>query len=167
MNKPLLQPEERTSRQSAGGLQAELHLPVLQQANVLTGLASESKEAAILRAGKMLEASGYVDAGYAEAMMERERTATTYMGEGVAIPHGTAEAKTKVLHSGIVVLQYPGGVDFGDGEKARLIIGIAGKGDDHLTILARLSETLDNPETLERLCTAPDPLIIYDELTIE
>ncbi len=141
-------------------------LPLLAPANILTCLPSESREEAILRAGRMLEAAGYVDAGYAEAMLERERTATTYMGEGVAIPHGTAEAKTKVKNSGIVVLQYPDGVEFADGEKARLIIGIAGKGDDHLDILARLSETLDNPETLERLCTTSDPLIINDELTI-
>lgn len=154
---------------SASGREAAAEpepLPMLASANILTGLTSESKEAAILRAGRMLEAAGYVDEGYAQAMLERERTATTYMGEGVAIPHGTAEAKTKVKHSGIVVLQYPEGVEFDGGEKARLVIGIAGKGDDHLSILARLSETLENPETLERLCTVSDPFIINDELTI-
>lgn len=148
---------------------AEAELPpqsVLQVENVLTGLPSEDKEAAILRAGRLLEAAGYADAGYAGAMLERERTATTYMGMGVAIPHGTADAKSRVRRSGIVVLQYPDGVDFG-GEKARLLVGIAAAGDEHLSILARVSETLDNPETLERLCTAGDPAIIFNELKID
>ena len=140
-----------------------LPLPLLAETNILTGLASEDKEAAILRAGRMLEACGYVEEGYAAAMLEREKTATTYMGMGVAIPHGTAEAKAKVLHSGIVVLQYPEGVDFG-GEKARLVIGIAGAGDEHLDILARISCALENEETLNKLCETPNSRIIYEVL---
>ena len=141
----------------------DLPLPLLSEANILTGLSSEDKEAAILRAGKMLEAAGYVEEGYAAAMLERERVATTYMGMGVAIPHGTAEAKTKVRHSGIVVLQYPEGVVFGD-EKARLVIGIAGVGDEHLDILARLSIVLEDPDTLNKLCETPNSRIIYETL---
>ena len=138
-------------------------LPLLAEGNILTGLAGESKEEAVLRAGHMLEAAGYVDVGYAEAMLERESVATTYMGSGVAIPHGTAEAKTKVRKSGIVVLQYPEGVDFGD-EKARLVIGIAGVGDDHLEILAKLATALEDPDTLNILFTSPNSRKLYDAL---
>ena len=129
---------------------------VLRLRNILTGLPSESKEDAILRAGHMLEASGYVESGYAESMLEREKVASTYMGMGLAIPHGTSETKALVRESGIVVLQYPDGVDFGE-EKARLVIGIAGAGDAHLDILAKISSALDDEEVLERLSVTSDP----------
>ena len=129
---------------------------VLRIRNILTGLPSESKEDAILRAGHMLEASGYVESGYAESMLEREKVASTYMGMGLAIPHGTSETKALVRESGIVVLQYPDGVDFGE-EKARLVIGIAGAGDAHLDILAKISSALDDEEVLERLSVTSDP----------
>ncbi len=150
----LCQPEEP---------KATKDLPLLAEANILTGLPSEDKEAAILRAGRLLEAAGYVVEGYAAAMLERERVATTYMGMGLAIPHGTAEAKAKVRRSGIVVLQYPEGVDFGD-EKARLIIGIAGVGDEHLDILAKVSCALEDTGTLNKLCETPNSRIIYETL---
>ena len=129
---------------------------ILRLKNILTGLPSESKDDAILRAGHMLEASGYVDPGYAESMLERERIASTYMGMGLAIPHGTSETKALVRESGIVVLQYPDGVDFGE-EKVRLVIGIAGVGDAHLDILAKIGAALDDEEVLERLSVTSDP----------
>lgn len=132
-----------------------LSLPLLDSRGVVLGLAAESREDAILRAGRLLASLGYVDGSYAPAMLERERTATTYMGMGLAIPHGTSEAKAAVKHSGIVVLQYPEGVDF-DGEKAHLVIGIAGVGDEHLDILARIGSSLDDEELLSRLFTTGD-----------
>ena len=136
---------------------------VLQIKNILTGLPSESKEEAILRAGHLLEAAGYVDPGYAESMLEREKIVTTYIGMGLAIPHGTSETKALVRNSGIVVLQYPDGVDFGE-EKARLVIGIAGVGDAHLDILAKISSSLDDEEVLERLSVTSDPEDIFKVL---
>ena len=83
-------------------------------------------------------------------MVEREKLVTTYMGMGVAIPHGTSNAKETVKKSGIVVMQYPDGVDFGD-EKANLVIGIAGVGDEHLEILANIAGSLEDEELLENL----------------
>ena len=136
---------------------------ILSIGNILTGLPSESKEDAIRRAGRMLAAAGYVNEAYCDAMLERERLTTTYMGMGLAIPHGTSEAKKEVLHSGIAVLQYPEGVDFGD-EKARLIVAIAAKGDSHMEILASVASALEDPETLERLCTTTDSREIFDVL---
>ena len=137
---------------------------VLQIKNILTGLPSESKEEAILRAGHLLEAAGYVDPGYAASMLEREKIVTTYIGMGLAIPHGTSETKALVRNSGIVVLQYPDGVDFGE-EKARLVIGIAGVGDAHLDILAKISSSLDDEEVLERLSVTDNPEEIFNQLT--
>lgn len=126
---------------------------VLTEDNIQIGLPTESKSEAILRAGRLLESRGYVHTGYAEAMLEREEAASTYMGMGIAIPHGTDEAKKDIIHSGVVVLQYPDGVDF-DGEKAYIITGIAGKGDDHIEILASLGESFEDEDKLHTLMTA-------------
>lgn len=136
---------------------------LLRLENIRTGLAPESKEEAIRRAGNILHESGYVDAEYIEAMIARENLTTTYMGMGLAIPHGTSEAKAAVKKSGIAVLQYPEGVDF-DGEKAHLIIGIAGVGDAHLEILAKVSEALEDEEVLERLSQNATAEEIYQTL---
>lgn len=136
---------------------------VLAKDNILTGLKTESKDDAILRAGHLLEQKGYVLKGYAEAMLKRENESTTYMGMGIAIPHGTDEAKKDIIRSGIVILQYPEGVDFGD-EKAYLIAGIAGKGDKHIEILASLGETFEDEDKLKTLMSAEDPNIIYNIL---
>lgn len=136
---------------------------LLRLENIRTGLAPESKEEAIRRAGNILHESGYVDAEYIEAMIARENLTTTYMGMGLAIPHGTSEAKAAVKESGIAVLQYPEGVDF-DGEKAHLIIGIAGVGDAHLEILAKVSEALEDEEVLERLSKSGTAEEIYKTL---
>lgn len=136
---------------------------ILRPENIRVGLAPEPKEAAIRRAGELLVTGGYAEPEYVGAMLRREELATTCLGMGIAIPHGTSDARERVLHSGIVVLQYPGGVDFG-GEKVHLVVGIAGVGDAHLDILARLSASFEDEELLQRLMTATDPKIIYDNL---
>lgn len=136
---------------------------ILQPGNIRVGLPAEPKEEAIRRAGELLVADGYARPEYVDAMLRREELATTCLGMGLAIPHGTSDAKERVLRSGIVVLQYPDGVDF-DGEKAHLIVGIAGVGDEHLEILARLSASFEDEELLQRLMTATDPQVIYDAL---
>lgn len=136
---------------------------ILQPGNIRVGLPAEPKEEAIRRAGELLVAGGYARSEYVDAMLRREELATTCLGMGLAIPHGTSDAKERVLRSGIVILQYPDGVDF-DGEKAHLIVGIAGVGDEHLEILARLSASFEDEELLQRLMTATDPQVIYDAL---
>ncbi len=114
-----------------------------------------SKEEAIQAAGELLAKLGYVDPSYVDAMQEREKLTTTYMGMGVAIPHGTTQAKGTVKKTGIVLLQYPEGVDFGD-EKAQLVFGIAGIGDEHLDLLAKICDMLEDEEVLETLKTTAD-----------
>lgn len=123
-----------------------------------------SKEDAIQAAGELLAELGYVDANYVNAMQEREKLVTTYMGMGVAIPHGTSEAKGTVKKTGIVFLQYPEGVDFGD-EKAQLIFGIAGIGDEHLDLLAKICEMLEDDDVLEELKTTGDVDWVLDHLS--
>ena len=122
---------------------------VLCKENIFLGLDSVSKEDAIVLAGQKLVENGYVNENYIEAMLEREKLMTTFMGMGVAIPHGVNEAKKEVKESGIVILQFPEGVDF-DGEKAHLVIGIAGDGNEHLEILSNIAVVLDD-ELTDRL----------------
>ena len=111
---------------------------VLLKENVRVGLSTVSREEAITAAGRMLVASGYVDEGYVQGMLNREQDLSTYIGKGIAIPHGENAVKDTIKKTGIVVCQYPEGVKFGD-ETAHLVIGIAGVGNDHLAILANIA----------------------------
>ena len=123
-----------------------------------------TKEEAIQAAGELLEELGYVDGSYVEAMQERERLVSTYMGMGVAIPHGTTQAKGTVKKSGIVFFQYPDGVDFGE-EKAQLVVGIAGVGDEHLDLLGNLCTVLEDEARLETLKTTDDAAWVLEQLS--
>ncbi|MFU7515853.1 PTS mannitol transporter subunit IICBA [Clostridium sp. HCS.1] len=125
-------------------------LPILSEKNIVLGLESESKEEAIKRAGNLLVNGGYVKESYVDAMLEREEVVSTYIGMGVAIPHGIGVAKREIKSSGIVVLQYPNGVDFGE-EFAYLVVGIAGVGDEHIEILSNIAISLEDMELVERL----------------
>lgn len=137
---------------------------VITAAGIRLNQPSVSKEEAIQSAGELLAELGYVDASYVDAMQEREKLVTTYMGMGVAIPHGTTQAKGTVKKTGIVLLQYPGGVDFGE-EKAQLVFGIAGIGDEHLDLLAKICEMLEDEEVLEELKTTADVNWVLERLS--
>ena len=123
-----------------------------------------TKEEAIQAAGELMCKLGYVDASYVDAMQEREKLVTTYMGMGIAIPHGTTQAKGTVKKTGIVLLQYPDGVPFGD-EKANLVFGIAGIGDEHLDLLAKICEVLEDEEVLDTMKTTNDVEWILKQLS--
>lgn len=125
---------------------------------------SVTKEEAIQAAGELLAKLGYVDETYVDAMQEREKLVTTYMGMGVAIPHGTTQAKGTVKKTGIVLLQYPDGVQFGD-EKAQLVFGIAGIGDEHLDLLGKICETLEDETVLDVMKTTNDADWILKQLS--
>ena len=139
---------------------------VLNKENVLLGLKSESKEDAIRRAGELLVKGGYVKEPYVEGMLARERDITTYIGKGIAIPHGENAVKEQILKTGIVVLQYPEGVKFGEGT-AHFVVGIAGKDNDHLAILANIASTMEecSDERLEELYKTGDLQAVYDMFT--
>jgi PTS system mannitol-specific IIA component len=113
-----------------------------------------SREEAIRRAGALLVENGYVDDRYIDSMLEREKSVSTYMGNSVAIPHGTNDSKEWIARSGLSVITVPEGVDYGDGEVARLIIGIAGKGDEHLDILSNIALVVSEEENVERIVRA-------------
>ncbi len=123
-----------------------------------------TKEQAIQAAGELMCELGYVGPAYVDAMQEREKLVTTYMGMGIAIPHGTTQAKGTVKKTGIVCFQYPEGVPFGD-EKANLVFGIAGIGDEHLDLLAKICEALEDEEILEKMKTTDDADWILKQLS--
>ncbi|MBQ8803074.1 MAG: PTS mannitol transporter subunit IICBA [Tyzzerella sp.] len=137
---------------------------VLAKESIKLNQPSVSKEEAIRAAGELLVARGAVEPSYVEAMLERERLVTTYMGMGIAIPHGTSEAKGTVKKTAITMLQYPEGVDFGD-EKAQLVFGIAGIGEEHLDLLGKIAGTLDDPEVLDKMKTTDDVDWILETLS--
>jgi mannitol PTS system EIICBA or EIICB component len=134
---------------------------LLRPENVFLNQEFANKEEAIRFAGRALVNAGYVKENYIEAMIERDNMTSTYMGNDVAIPHGTEEAKKDVIKSGFTVLQVPNGVDF-DGQKARLIFGIAGKDGTHLEILSGIAVTCSDMENIEKMAGAKTAQEIID-----
>ncbi len=143
-------------------------VPIKKQVIIADGIKLNqkpvTKEEAIQAAGELLEKLGYVDHTYVDAMQEREKLVSTYMGMGVAIPHGTSQAKGTVKKTGIVFFQYPEGVDFGT-EKAQLVFGIAGIGDEHLELLGKLCTLLEDEARLETLKTTDDVEWVLEQLS--
>ncbi|MFZ0368112.1 MAG: PTS sugar transporter subunit IIA [Halobacillus sp.] len=113
-----------------------------------------SKEEAIRYVGGLLHNGGYVEEAYIEKMMEREEVTSTFMGNYVAIPHGTEDAKKSVKETGLAVVTVPDGVDFGDGNIVKLLIGIAGKGDEHLQILSQIAIVCSEEENIDTILKA-------------
>ena len=137
---------------------------VIVKDSILLNQPSVTKEEAIKMAGDLLVARGAVEPAYVDAMQDRERMVSTYMGMGIAIPHGTAQAKGTVKKTAISMVQFPEGVDFG-AEKAQLVFGIAGIGDEHLDLLAKIAGCLDDAEVLEKMKTTDDVDWIMNKLS--
>ena len=140
-------------------------LAILSTENIVLNQVLTTKEEAIRLTGKILVDRGYVEPSYVEKMLEREEMTSTYMGNFVAIPHGTDDAKNEVKESGIAIIQVPGGVDFGDGNIVKLIFGIAGKGDEHLDILSNIAIVVSEEENVEKIVTASskDEVLVFFE----
>lgn len=121
--------------------------------NILINQSIASKEAAIETAGNKLVEIGAVTPDYINAMKEREAIVSTYMGNFLAIPHGTDEAKSAVLKSGITLIQAPGGIDW-DGNEVKVVVGIAGKDGEHLDLLSQIAIVFSEEENVERVINA-------------
>lgn len=129
---------------------------LLNEGNILLGLESESKEEAIIRAGELLFNNGYTKYEYIDSMLERENIISTYIGLGIAIPHGTESGKSEVEKAGIIVLQYPKGIKFGT-QTAYLLIAVAAKHDEHLEIISSIAKSLEDIELIEKIKTTTNP----------
>ncbi|MFI3237803.1 MAG: PTS sugar transporter subunit IIA [Lachnospiraceae bacterium] len=136
---------------------------LLYKENILVDCTVKSQEEAIRTMGQMLVDTGYVETPYIEAMLEREKTYSTYMGNGLALPHGVEAAKKEVKASGIAVMVFKDGILWGE-EMAKIVIGIAGVGEEHLEILGLIAEKMMDEETAKQLTTG-DAGTIYSILT--
>ena len=122
---------------------------------VLAGAATTS-EAAITEAGQLLVAAGAVEPSYVDAMHEREKSVSTYMGNGLAIPHGTNDAKGAIRRTGISFVRYPEPIDW-NGKPAEFVVGIAGSGNDHMALLTQIAHVFLNKDEVDQLRQAQTP----------
>jgi PTS system mannitol-specific IIC component len=131
----------------------------LGEDNIFLGLTANTKEEAIRFAGQKLLEAGCIRPAYIDAMLERETLVSTYLGQSLAMPHGTNEAKGEVLKTGVVVCQYPQGVFFGPDKEnvARLVVGLAAKGNEHMALMAALARVLENPKVVAHLGKTSNP----------
>ena len=119
---------------------------------VLSGTGSTAS-AAIDEAGGLLVTAGAVEPGYVTAMHEREKSVSTYMGNGLAIPHGTNDAKTAIRKTGISFVRYAEPIDW-NGKPAEFVVGIAGAGNDHMALLTKIAHVFLDKEQVARLRAA-------------
>jgi PTS system mannitol-specific IIA component len=131
---------------------------------VLLHESAADRDEAIRRCGRALVDVGAVAEPYVAAMLEREQSISTYVGEGVAIPHGTAAAKEVVKHDAICFVRFPGGVDWG-GDQVTVCVGIAAKNDGHVQLLAALADILLDPDRARTLREATEVSQVMKELT--
>lgn len=126
---------------------------ILPAQNVRIVPGGATRDDAIRAAGAVLVDAGAVDAAYVDSMLEREGSVSTYMGNWLAIPHGTNEAKDLIRRSAMSLLRYEEPIDWG-GEQARFVVGIAGRGDEHLDILSKIAIIFSDEEEVEKLLAA-------------
>lgn len=129
---------------------------ILQTENMMLNLPKMEKAEAIYQAAMCLEKNGYVTPAYYPLMLQKEEECETYIGNGVAIPHGISHSDQEILHSGIVLLQFRDAIDW-NGHPTHLVIGIAGKQNEHMELLARIACTLQDIENVKEIVKSEDP----------
>jgi len=137
---------------------------VLSSSSVRVGATAADRDAAIDLVGAMLVQAGAVTRDYVTEMRARERIVSTYLGNGIALPHGTNESKAAVKRTSLAVAQFPAGVPWGD-ERAYLVIGLAALAEEHIGVLARLATVLGDEELCRRLAVTTDAREIYETLS--
>ena len=135
-------------------------MPILSKERSSIQASASDKADAIRKAGELLVKSGCVLPEYVDGMLKREESMSTSLGNGVAIPHGVYENRDHILQTGISVLQLTDGVDWEDGEKIFMVIGIAATGDEHVGVLSNLAEVIDDDEALAELLKTTDPDVV-------
>ncbi len=124
-----------------------------------------NKTDAIRQVGKLLVDSGFIEPAYVDSLLAREKVANTFLGNGIAIPHGVPKDRGLIKQTGVAVLQVPDGVEWGPGDSVHLVVGIAAKSDEHLQILSNLTSVLGDREEAARLAHTSDPNEITQRLS--
>jgi phosphocarrier protein FPr len=140
-------------------------MEILSIDRIQLNAAAPEKHYAIRLAGDLLVNSGCVKPAYVDGMLAREKTMSTYLDNGVAIPHGQFDNRELILKTGISVVQLQQGVQWEPGEMAYLIVGIAATGDEHIDVLTALCEVVEDKEATARLIQTKDPLLIMKMLS--
>ena len=135
---------------------------LLLRDNIRVNCKADTQEQVIRQVGQMLVDSGYVKQSYVDGMVEREKTFSTFMGNGLALPHGVEAAKKEIKSSGIAVMTFTEGTDW-DGNKVNVVIGIAGVGEEHLDILSVIADKMMDETAAEKLATG-DVDTVYEIL---
>jgi phosphocarrier protein FPr len=130
---------------------------ILSRERIRLGASPVDKEAAIRQAAQLLVDSRAIQPGYADSMLRREGEADTFLGNGIAIPHGQRGDRGLIAQTGIAVLQVPGGVRWNGDDVAHLVVAIAAQGDEHIAVLRRLTEVLGEEELARHLANTADP----------
>lgn len=124
--------------------------------NIHLNAKASDKQQAIEMAAAALEQAGYVESGYLAGMLAREGQTSTFLGNGIAIPHGTLDTRAMVKKTGVQVFQFPQGIEWSEGNIAYVVIGIAARSDEHLALLRQLTHVLGDEETAAKLATLDD-----------
>jgi multiphosphoryl transfer protein len=140
-------------------------MAILDYDNIQVRARAKSKAEAIRLAAGLLVKSGFILPGYVDSMLAREQVANTYLGKGLAIPHGLPRDREMILRTGIAVAQFPEGVEWNRGETVNLVVAIAAKSDEHISILANLTNVLDDDETMRALARTNNAGDILTALT--
>lgn len=140
-------------------------MSILTAETVRLNAPSTSKAEAIKQAGELLVNAGHVAPAYVDGMLAREGSMSTYIGNGVAIPHGQFEDRELIHSTGISVVQFPAGVEWNPDETAYLVIGIAATANEHIGVLSNLADVLEDPESAEQLAHTTDPMSIIERLS--
>ncbi|WP_109080275.1 fused PTS fructose transporter subunit IIA/HPr protein [Aggregatibacter aphrophilus] len=128
----------------------------LPESNIHLAAQADNKQQAIKLAANALEQAGYVEHGYLQGMLGREQQTSTFLGNGIAIPHGTLETRGMVKDTGVQIFQFPQGIEWGEGNIAYVVIGIAARSDEHLALLRQLTHVLGDEDTAAKLATLTD-----------
>lgn len=129
-------------------------MSILTKDKVRLNVKVKDKVEAIRLAGQLLVEAGHVPEAYVDKMVEREQVSSTYLGGGLAMPHGTNDSKGLIVSTGISVLVLADGVDFGGDEPAQLVIGLAAVGEEHLEILSSLAVLVSDDDDMQKILHA-------------
>jgi len=132
---------------------------------VRLGATAADKTDAIRQVGQILVDAGFIEPGYVDSLLAREKVANTFLGNGIAIPHGVPKDRGLIKQTGVAVLQVPAGVEWNPGDRVHLVVGIAAKSDEHLQILSNLTDVLGDPDEAARLAQTTNPADIQQRLS--
>ena len=128
----------------------------LSESNIHLNANAADKQQAIEMAASALVQADNVENGYLQGMLAREQQTSTFLGNGIAIPHGTLDTRSMVKKTGVQVFQFPQGIEWGEGNIAYVVIGIAARSDEHLSLLRQLTHVLSDEDTAAKLAKITD-----------